>query len=83
MGAVFVSSDMAVDANDMLEPLEHDEIAARLLVDQPYAASQPGWHRFVHQLAEMEVHVLRRGRHPRASVDALRRLLASDHVASA
>ncbi|MGY3229328.1 hypothetical protein ACVWWJ_000812 [Luteibacter sp. HA06] len=83
MGAVFVSSEMAVDASDMLEPLEHDEIAARLLVDQPYAASQPGWHRFVHQLAEMEVHVLRRGRHPRASVDALRRLLASDHVASA
>jgi hypothetical protein len=83
MGAVFVSAEMAVDANDMLRPLEHEEIVARLLVDQPYAASQSGWHRFVHHLSEMEVHVLKRGRHPRASVDALRRLLASNQVASA
>jgi hypothetical protein len=83
MGAVFVSSEMASGPDDMLQPVRHEEIAARLLIDQPYAASQPGWHRFVDQLAEMDVHVLRRGRHPRASVDALRRLLAANPVASA
>jgi hypothetical protein len=83
MGAVFVCAEVVDDAADMLLPLDHDEIAARLVVDQPYAAGQPGWHRFVHQLADMDVHVLRRGRHPRASVDALRRLLTSSHVASA
>jgi len=83
MGAVFISAEMAGDANDMLLPLDRDEIAARLVADQPYAAGQAGWHRFVRQLADMDVHVLRRGRHPRASVDALRRLLTSGHVASA
>jgi hypothetical protein len=82
-GAVFVSAEMAVDEADMLVPLTHDDIAARLLADQPYAAGQAGWHRFVHRLSEMDVHVLRRGRHPRASVDALRSLLTSRHVASA
>ncbi|PTR34893.1 Hpr(Ser) kinase/phosphatase [Luteibacter sp. OK325] len=83
MGAVFVSAEVVDDAADMLLPLEHDEIAARLLADQPYASGQAGWHRFVHQLADMDVHLLRRGRHPSASVDALRRLLTSSHVASA
>lgn len=83
VGAVFVSPEVATDGADMLVALEHDEMAARLLADQPYAASQAGWHRFVHQLAGMEVHVLKRGRHPRASVEALRQLLASRHVASA
>lgn len=83
MGAVFVCAEVVDDAADMLLPLDHDEIAARLVVDQPYAAGQAGWHRFVHQLADMDVHLLRRGRHPRASVDALRRLLTSSHVASA
>ncbi|HVI56763.1 MAG TPA: serine kinase [Luteibacter sp.] len=83
IGAVFVSADAAEDVADMLRPLDRDEIAARLLADQPYAAGQPGWHRFVHRLAEMDVQLLRRGRHPLASVDALRQWLASSQVASA
>jgi len=83
MGAVFVSAEIADGTADMLTPLGHGEMAARLLADQPYAASQSGWHRFVRQLTEMDVHVLKRGRHPRDSVDAVRRLLASSSVASA
>jgi hypothetical protein len=83
MGAVFISADKADSAADMLTPMAHDEIATNLLADQPYAASQSGWHRFVHQLTEMDVHVLKRGRHPRDSVDAVRRLLVSNSVASA
>lgn len=82
-GAIFVSAEVADDAADMLQALEHDEIATRLAADQPYAAGQAGWHRFVRQLTDMDVHVLRRGRHPRDSVDALRQLLASGRVASA
>jgi hypothetical protein len=83
MGAVFISDEVVDTAADMLLPLEHHEIAPLLLADQSYASTQAGWHRFVHQLADMEVHLLRRSRHPSASVDALRRLLTSSHVASA
>jgi hypothetical protein len=83
MGAVFVSAEWASDASAMLRPLDRDEIAARLLADQPYAAGQAGWHRFVDRLTRMDVHVLRRGHHPRASVEALRGMLAANDVASA
>jgi len=74
-GAVFVSSQLADDPAALLTPIPAREIAARLRADQPYASGQPGWHRFEQQLIAQGVHELRRGRHPRASVDALRRLL--------
>ncbi len=75
VGAVFVSSEWADDPEVLLSPVPVDEIAMRLRADQPYAAGQPGWDRFEHRLLERGVHQLRRGRHPRASVEALRRLL--------
>ncbi|WP_425601707.1 serine kinase [Dyella subtropica] len=74
-GAVFVSSQPADDPDVLLSPIPRDEIAARLSADQRYAAGQPGWHGFERQLMQLGVHQLRRGRHPRASVDALRQLL--------
>lgn len=74
-GAVFVSSQSADDADVLLSPVSPDEIAARLSADQSYAAGQPGWHCFEQRLVQAGVHQLRRGRHPRDSVDALRRLL--------
>lgn len=74
-GAVFVSGRPADDPDILLSPVPRGEIAARLAADQPYAAGQPGWHRFEQQLARQGVHQLRRGRHPRAAVDALRQLL--------
>lgn len=74
-GAVFVSSQPADDPAALLTPVPAHEIAARLRADQPYASGQPGWHRFEQQLVEQGAYELRRGRHPQASVEALRRLL--------
>ncbi len=74
-GAVYVSSQLAADPAVLLRPMPREEIAARLAADQPYAAGQPGWQRFEQRLLQKGVHELRRGRHPRASVDALWRLL--------
>jgi hypothetical protein len=75
VGAVFVSSEWADDPDLLLSPVPVDEIAARLRADQPYAAGQPGWDRFEQRLIERGVHCLRRGRHPRVSVEVLRQLL--------
>ncbi|MEO8999278.1 MAG: serine kinase [Rhodanobacter sp.] len=74
-GAVFVSSQSADDPGTLLKPVPAHEIAARLRADQPYASGQPGWRRFEQQLMEQGVYELHRGRHPRASVDALWQLL--------
>ena len=75
-GAVFVSNQRADDPEALLSPLPEAEIIGRLSADQPYAAGQPGWHRFASQLMNEGVWLLRRGRHPQASVDALLKLLA-------
>lgn len=75
VGAVLVSAERAGDASALLQAIPADEAAARLASDQPYAASQPGWQRFLQRLAPLGVHVLRRGDHPRDSVDALLALL--------
>lgn len=74
-GVVFVSNQSADDPDVLLSAVPRDEIAARLSADQPYAVGQPGWQRFEQQSMQLGVHQLRRGRHPRASVDALRHLL--------
>lgn len=74
-GAVFVSSQPAGDANALLHPLPEHAIATRLADDQPYGASQPGWAQFERHMRRVGVHQLRRGGHPRASVDALLQLL--------
>jgi hypothetical protein len=74
-GAVFMSSQVADHPEGLLTPIPAREIVARLRADQPYASGQPGWPRFEQQLLTQGVYELRRGRHPRASVDALRQLL--------
>ncbi len=75
VGAVFVSSQLANNADVLLRPIPSHEVVTRLAMDQPYAAGQAGWHRFQQQLMQTGTYELRRGRHPRASVDALRLLL--------
>lgn len=75
VGAVFVSDRPAEDPDALLCAVPSDEIAARLSADQAYAARQPGWHRFEQRLMQVGVNQLYRGRHPRDSVAALRRLL--------
>lgn len=74
-GAVIVSSQPADDPEVLMSPIPAGEIAARLAAGQPYAVGQPGWHRFEQRLTRQGVHQLRRGRHPRAAVDALLQLL--------
>jgi hypothetical protein len=75
VGAVFVSREPAAVGASLRRPLAAGEIPARLAADQPYAAGQPGWPAFVRELARRGVHELRRGSHPEASIEELRRLL--------
>jgi hypothetical protein len=75
VGAVFISSESAGDHGTLLNVVPDDDIAMRLSADQPYAAGQPGWQRFVQQLAQLGAHQLHRGSHPRNSVHALQQLL--------
>ena len=49
----------------------NDEAIVRLTSDQPYAARQPGWRRFIDNALHRGVWVLRRGADPRATLDAL------------
>ncbi len=75
VGAVFVSGEPADDPEVLLNPIDADSAVEQLSADQSYAVTQPGWRHFRHRLTQLGVHELRRGRHPRAAVDALRRLL--------
>jgi hypothetical protein len=75
VGAVFVSSEMANDPAALLQPIPRHETAVRLDADQAYAVGQPGWLPFRHKLVEMGMYELRRGAHPRASVEAVGELL--------
>ena len=72
---VFVSNETAEDPGTLLMPLAKDDVAARLRADQAYAAAQPYWPLFEKRVMQLGVYELRRGGHPRAAVDALRRLL--------
>ncbi|MGF6710400.1 hypothetical protein QFZ41_001364 [Luteibacter sp. W1I16] len=76
-GAVMVSAETAADPSRLLRRLPWEEVAAWLAADQPYAAGQPGWERFVHRLGGLGVYELRRGEHPRDAIAALRALLAA------
>jgi hypothetical protein len=82
VGAVFVSDRPASDPDQLLAPLSAEDVAARIEVDQPYAAGQHGWRRFLHGLCALGGHELRRGRHPRASAHALRDLLRRHDMAA-
>lgn len=75
IGAVFVSSAMADDPTALLRPVSSHELAARLEADQAYAAGQPGWLSFQRKLMDIGMYELRRGVHPRASVEAVGELV--------
>ena len=74
-GAVIVSAQPADRPDALLTRLDAQSADRLLDADQPYAPSQPGWRRFKRGITDKGVHHLRRGRHPRDSIDALRRLL--------
>jgi len=73
--AVFVSREPAAGAR-LVNRLAANDAASRLVADQPYASTQPGWRCFEERLTRRGVHELKRGRHPGESVDALLTLLA-------
>ena len=75
VGAVFVSARAADRPDALLTRLGAYEAGCLLEADQPYAPSQPGWRYFKREIIDRGIHQLRRGRHPRDSVDALCRLL--------
>jgi len=75
VGAVFVSAQPADSSDALLTPLDAHEAGLLLEADQPHASRQPGWQRFKRQIMDRGIHQLRRGRHPRDSIDALCRLL--------
>lgn len=75
--AIFVSAETAADPSRLLGRVPWEQVASRLASDQPYAAGQPGWDRFVHRLTGLGVYELRRGKHPRDALAALRGLLSS------
>jgi hypothetical protein len=75
VGVVFLSSQKA-GAHALLEPLSKSDMRANLAFEQAYGASQPQWRTFNRNISRVAAFELRRGRHPLASVKALRSLLA-------
>jgi hypothetical protein len=75
-GVVFLSPENA--GNDpLLKSMSKSALFANLADTQGYGASQPQWREFYGKLTHLKAFELRRGRHPREAVNALRSLLAS------
>jgi len=75
--AVAFLSRRNASAGTLLTPLRNAVTRRRLADSQRYAAHQPGWGSFTQQLAKLPAYELRRGAHPRESVEALRELLTA------
>ena len=75
VGAVFISPQPADRPDALLARLGAHDAGLLLEADQFYASGQPGWQRFKRAIMDRGIHQLRRGSHPRDSVDALCRLL--------
>jgi len=73
---VFVSRQPAEHADALMQALPEHEWLPRLIVEQPYAASQPGWDALVRLVQRCGAYELKRGRHPDDSVAALLQTLA-------
>lgn len=74
-GVVLIDAQPAVDKARPLAPLPAEIIPALLAADQPYAAAQPGWTRFVEACQRVGVYRLGRCAHPGDGVAALSALL--------
>jgi hypothetical protein len=70
---VFLSSATAA-GQPVLRALSRSEMLARLAAAQAYGMSQPRWKEFCSSVARIESFELRRGKHPRESVEALKLL---------
>jgi hypothetical protein len=74
VAVVFLSPQSAAGGS-LLEPLSRSDRLARLADAQAYAANQPHWNLFERKVAGIDAFVLRRGTHPRDSVEALSAIL--------
>jgi hypothetical protein len=74
VGIVFLSSKVA-NAQQLLKPLPKSEVLVNLAAAQAYGASQPQWQTFIRKVPHLDVFELRRGRHPRETVEVLESLL--------
>jgi hypothetical protein len=75
LAAVIFLSAKSAGGRALLQPLSKAQTLRRLAVDQPYAASQPGWTVFCRKVTQLGAFELRRGRHPLEAVAALGNLL--------
>lgn len=73
---VFLSAQSA-GAGPLLTALPKSSLRAKLAALQSYAANQPEWTTFTKNASRLEAFELRRGSHPRETVEALRELLGS------
>jgi energy-coupling factor transporter ATP-binding protein EcfA2 len=73
---VFISARSA-GSRALLTRLSTSVVLERLAASQRYATQQPGWRAFRERVARLPGYELRRGPHPLAAVEAVRRLLAA------
>ncbi len=72
---VFLSAEMA-ESQPALLPLEStDQLLARLVSEQPYAAALPEWSEFSQRIVAAPCYELRRSESPRAAIDQLHSLV--------
>jgi hypothetical protein len=76
IAAVFLTARSA-GRGPLLRPLAKIEMLRKLRHEQAYAASQKGWRDFADNMSRLQAFELRRGRHPREAVDAVRTLIES------
>jgi len=73
--AVLFLSARPARSGRLLVPIRKTAVRERLAASQRYAAQQPGWKEFSSDVSGLPAYELRRGRHPRESVEAVRELL--------
>jgi hypothetical protein len=73
---VFLSAKRAASCARLVS-IPRSEMLGRLAASQRYAAHQPGWSAFNERASALPAYELRRGAHPRESVEALRELLGA------
>jgi hypothetical protein len=74
VGVVFLSSRSA-GARPLLKPLAKSQLLTNLARTQAYGANQLPWRLFAKNISRLEAFELRRGRHPREAVEALKSLV--------
>jgi hypothetical protein len=75
--AVLFLSTRRAQGGRLLVPIRRTTLLERLAASQRYAAQQPGWKEFSRRVRVLPAYELRRGTHPRESVEALRELLSA------